>query len=57
MKSKIVTSLVLAGCMSASNVLAAPLAEISEISENKYGIKISKTIDSEDLGKKIKNKV
>ena len=42
MKSKIITSLVLAGCMSASNVLAAPLAEISEISENKYGIKISK---------------
>lgn len=53
MKSKIVTSLVLAGCMSASNVLAAPLAEISEISENQYGIKISKNIDSEDLGKKI----
>lgn len=53
MKSKIITSLVLAGCMSASNVLAAPLAEISEISENKYGIKISKTIDSEDVGKKI----
>ena len=53
MKSIIVTSLVLAGCMSASNVLAAPLAEISEISENKYGIKISKTIDSEDVGKKI----
>lgn len=53
MNAKIITSLVLAGCMSASNVLAAPLAEISEISENKYGIKISKTIGSEDVGKKI----
>lgn len=55
MKRLIVISLVLAVSIIFSSVivLASPITEISEISENKYAIRINTQINPEDVGKNV----